>query len=76
MTDLNYVLAFMPENAEALTLRGIVRSSMHEYGTALTDLNQALSKQETVEGYFARGKIHEQQSDVPHADRIFAAPPN
>jgi hypothetical protein len=44
---------------------------MHEYGAALTDLNQALNKQGTVEGYFARGKIYEQQSDVSHATSDF-----
>jgi regulator of sirC expression with transglutaminase-like and TPR domain len=71
MTDLNYVLTFTPENAEALTLRGEVRSSLHNYGPALTDLNLALDKQETVEGYFARGKIYEQQGDVPHATSDF-----
>jgi tetratricopeptide (TPR) repeat protein len=71
MTDLNYVLTFMPGNAEALTLRGEVRSSLRDYGPALTDLNLALDKQETVEGYFARGKIYEVQGDVPRATSDF-----
>jgi tetratricopeptide (TPR) repeat protein len=71
MLDLNHVLQFMPGNAEALTLRGIASSSMREYGAALADLDQALGKLETVEGYFARAKIHELQSDVPHATADF-----
>jgi tetratricopeptide (TPR) repeat protein len=71
MTDLNYVLTFTPENTEALTLRGEVRSSLHDYAAALADLNHALDKQETVEGYFARGKIYEEQADVPHATSDF-----
>jgi tetratricopeptide (TPR) repeat protein len=71
MLDLNYVLNFVPGHAEALTLRGIARSSMHEYGEALGDLNQALGKQETVEGYFTRAKIYDLQGDVPHATADF-----
>jgi hypothetical protein len=38
---------------------------------ALSDLNQALDKQETVEGYFARARIYEQRNDVPHATADF-----
>jgi tetratricopeptide (TPR) repeat protein len=78
MTDLDYVLTFMPGNAEALTLRGEVRSLLHDYGPALTDLNLALDKQETIEGYFARGKIKSMSSRAafPTRPRIFAAPPN
>jgi tetratricopeptide (TPR) repeat protein len=71
LLDLNYVINFAPGNAEALALRGITRSSMREYGAALEDLNQALGKQETVESYFARGKIYELKSDVPHATADF-----
>jgi tetratricopeptide (TPR) repeat protein len=71
MLDLNYVLNFTPGNAEALTLRGITWSAMHEYGAALNDLGQALDKQETVEGYFARAKIYDLKNDVPHATADF-----
>ena len=71
MLDLNYVLSFAPGNADALTLRGIVRSSMHDYDAALADLNQALGKKETVEAYFARAKLQESRGDAPHATADF-----
>jgi hypothetical protein len=56
MLDLNYVLNFRPGNAEALTLRGIAWSAMHDYGKALADLNQALGKMETIEGILRERK--------------------
>jgi tetratricopeptide (TPR) repeat protein len=71
MLDLNYVLNLRPGNAEALTLRGIAWSAMHDYGKALADLDQALGKMETIEGYFARAKIYEQKNDVAHATADF-----
>jgi tetratricopeptide (TPR) repeat protein len=79
MTDLNLVLGTHPNDADALKLRGIAWSAMHEYDKALDDLTRAIAHRETVEGYFARAKIYEAQSkfdkatdDFRHATQLTA----
>jgi tetratricopeptide (TPR) repeat protein len=59
MSDLNSVLNARPGTPEALALRGIVWSAMHEYQKALVDLDSAIALKETVESYFARAKAQE-----------------
>lgn len=80
MTDLDLVLGTHPNDADALKLRGITWSAMHDYGKALDDLTKAIAQRETVEGYFARAKIYEAQSrfdkatdDFRHATQLTAS---
>jgi Tfp pilus assembly protein PilF len=67
MTDLNQVLGTRPDDADALGLRGIVYSQMHEYDKALDDLSKAIAQHETVERYFARATIYEAQNKIDKA---------
>jgi tetratricopeptide (TPR) repeat protein len=67
MTDLNLVLGTRPNEPEALQLRGIAFGALRENDKALDDLGRAIAQRETVEGYFARAKIHEAQNDVGKA---------
>jgi tetratricopeptide (TPR) repeat protein len=71
MTDLNLVLGTRPNDADALRLRGIAWSAMHEYDKALDDLTKAIAQRETVESYFARAKIYEAQSNFDKATSDF-----
>jgi tetratricopeptide (TPR) repeat protein len=71
MADLNVVLGTRPNDADALGLRGITWSSMHEYDKALDDLSKAISQRETVEGYFARAKVYEAQNKFDKATDDF-----
>jgi len=67
MTDLNQVLSTRPNDGDALGLRGIVYSQMHDYDKALDDLSKALAQRETVELYFARATIYEAQNKIDKA---------
>ena len=67
MADLNAVLAAQPNNADGLLLRGIVWSTKHDYAKALDDLSSAITQHESVEGYFARAKAYEAQSNSTKA---------
>ena len=71
MIDLNLVLGTHPNDADALTLRGIAWSATHDYGNALDDLTRAIAQRETVESYFARAKIYEAQSRFEKATDDF-----
>ena len=71
MADLNLVLAARPNDPDALGLRGIAWSAMHENDKALDDLTKAIAQRETVEGYFARAKIYEAQSKFDKATDDF-----
>jgi tetratricopeptide (TPR) repeat protein len=71
MADLNLVLAARPNDPDALGLRGIALSAMHENDKALDDLTRAIAQRETVEGYFARAKIYEAQSKFDKATDDF-----
>jgi uncharacterized protein HemY len=67
MSDLNYVLNLRPDFSDALALRGIVWSTMTDYGKARDDLDRAISQRETVESYFARAKVFEAQNNPEKA---------
>jgi tetratricopeptide (TPR) repeat protein len=67
MTDLNLVLGTQPNDADALGLRGIVYSQLHEYDKALDDLSKAITQRETVERYFARATVYEAQNKIDKA---------
>ncbi len=67
MTDLDLVLGARPNEPEALQLRGIAFLALHDNDKALDDLSRAIAQRETVEGYFARAKVHEAQNDVGKA---------
>jgi tetratricopeptide (TPR) repeat protein len=67
MTDLDQVLTTRPNDVDALGLRGIAYSTMHEYDKALDDLSRALAQRETVELYFARASIYEAQNKIDKA---------
>jgi tetratricopeptide (TPR) repeat protein len=56
-----------PGDAPALTIRGLVFSSQHDYDKALDDLNRALEKQETVDGYTARAAVFEAKNQFDKA---------
>jgi tetratricopeptide (TPR) repeat protein len=71
MADLNLVLGTRPNDADALKLRGIAWSDMHEYDKALDDLTKAIAQRETVESYFARAKIDEAQGKLDKATNDF-----
>jgi tetratricopeptide (TPR) repeat protein len=71
MADLNLVLGTRPNDADALNLRGITWSSMHEYDKALDDLTRAIAQRETVEGYFSRAKVYEAQNKFDKATDDF-----
>jgi tetratricopeptide (TPR) repeat protein len=59
MSDLNTALNTRPNWAEALALRGIAWSGMHEYQKALDDLDRAIAQHPTIESYFARARAYE-----------------
>jgi tetratricopeptide (TPR) repeat protein len=67
MADLNAVLSAQPNNADGLLLRGLVRSSKHDYAKALDDLSGAIAQHESVEAYFARAKAYEAQNNSTKA---------
>jgi len=67
MADLNTVLATLPNNADALRLRGLVYSSTRDYERALEDLGKANELRETIEGYVARAAIYETQGKTDKA---------
>ena len=67
MTDLNLVLGTRPNDADALSLRGIAYTSMKQYDKALDDLGKAIAQTPTVERYFARATIYEAQGNVDKA---------
>ena len=67
MPDLNAILAARPGDAPALTLRGKAHSAQRDYAKALADLDQAIEKQETVEGFTARADVFEAQNQVEKA---------
>jgi tetratricopeptide (TPR) repeat protein len=71
MPDLDAVLAAKPGDGQALSLRGIVWSAMHDYSRALDDLNQAIAKQETIENLVARAGVYEAKNDVKNATADF-----
>jgi tetratricopeptide (TPR) repeat protein len=71
MADLNLVLGTHPNDADALRLRGIAFSAMHDYDKALDDLSKAIARRQTVEGYFARAKIYEAQNNIDKATDDF-----
>jgi tetratricopeptide (TPR) repeat protein len=53
------VLNARPGYLDALALRGLTWSAMHEYTKALDDLDRAIAQKGTVESYFARAKAYE-----------------
>jgi Tfp pilus assembly protein PilF len=71
MSDLNVVLAKRPTDPEALRLRGVAFTSMHQYDKALDDLSGTIAQRETVESYFLRAKIYEEQSQFDKATNDF-----
>jgi tetratricopeptide (TPR) repeat protein len=44
---------------------------MQDYARAIDDLNRAVAKHETVEGYIARGKAYEATNDTARAASDF-----
>ena len=65
--NLDHVLGVRPGYPDALALRGIVWSAMHEYGKARDDLDRAISRKETIESYIARARIYEAQNNPKKA---------
>ncbi len=57
----------MPDDPEALMLREVARIALKDYDNALSDLNGALSRRESVEAHFVRAKVYEQKKDLPRA---------
>ena len=49
----------------------MVWSAMREYSKALQDLDQAITRQETVENYLARAKVNEARNDIEKASADF-----
>jgi tetratricopeptide (TPR) repeat protein len=61
------VLLAKPDDPDALMLRGVARTALKDYDNALSDLNGALSRRESVEAHFVRAKVYEQKKDLPRA---------
>ena len=60
-----------PDDPEVLTVRGLIWSAMQDYARAIEDLDRAVAKHETVEGYIARGKAYEATNDTARAASDF-----
>jgi siroheme synthase len=66
-----YLVGAGPGDPELLTVRGLIRSAMQDYGRAIDDLTEAVAKRETVEIYIARGKAYEAKNDAQRAAADF-----
>jgi len=67
LIDVNIALGKFPNDPGTLQLRGLVWLAKHDYHKALDDLSRAITKRETVEGYFARARVHEAQNNFDKA---------
>ena len=67
MIDFDRALAISPSSTDALLARGMAWTRKRNFESALKDLDQALSKDERVESYLARGRVYEEQGNAERA---------
>lgn len=73
LIDLNWAIQLDPENAKAMSMRGVVESKLGNYQQAIQDLNQALFLDpEDVEVRISRGVIRAEMGDAQGAIADFS----